>query len=104
MRKRYWVLLGLIALGGIGNLIGSTDTPVTASVRDSAAPARLVVTAPAQLPAAATPAGGAAPQFEASLYVTANSLNLRASPSTAGRVLGSLSRNSVVRVGARQGG
>ncbi|MGV8831924.1 MAG: SH3 domain-containing protein [Devosia sp.] len=71
---------------------------------DSAAPERLVVTAPARLPAAATPAGGAARSFEASLFVTANSLNLRESPSTSARVLGSLSRNSVVRVGERRGG
>ncbi len=32
MRKLYWVVLVLLALGGIGNLIGGTDTPVRGSV------------------------------------------------------------------------
>ncbi|MCS6762089.1 MAG: SH3 domain-containing protein [Candidatus Devosia symbiotica] len=77
---------------------------MTASVRDSAASSSPVVTAPALLLAVATPAGSAAPQFEASLYVTANSLNLRKSSSTLARVLGSLSRNTAACVGERWGG
>ncbi|MGV8856355.1 MAG: SH3 domain-containing protein [Devosia sp.] len=78
--------------------------PLPQRERWDAAPERLSPP-PARLPAAATtPAGGAAPQFEARLLVTANSLNLRESPSTAGRVLGSLTRNSLVRVGERRGG
>ena len=32
MRKRYWVVLAFLALAGLGNLIGGTDTPGRAAV------------------------------------------------------------------------
>lgn len=91
MRKRYWVVLAFLALGGIGNLIGGTDTPVRGSVdAGGAGVGRLEV-----------PATQA---FEATLYVSANSLNLRAGPGAGERVLDSLPRNTVVRAGERRGG
>ncbi|WP_171015872.1 SH3 domain-containing protein [Devosia sp. FKR38] len=92
MRKRYWFVFGIMALAALGNIIGGTDTPGRAAV-DPAGGAGVV---PANV--------AAVPGFEASLYVTANSLNLREGPSTSARVLRSLSRNSVVRVGERRGG
>lgn len=44
------------------------------------------------------------PQFEAVLYVTASSLNLRESPSTSGRVLATLPANTLVQAGERRNG
>ena len=90
MRKRYWVLLAFLALGGIGNLIGGTDTPVRGSVDPG-------VTAIGRMAEPATPG------FEATLYVSASSLNLRAAPGTGERVLASLPRNATVLAGERRG-
>ncbi len=91
MRKRYWVLIGIMVLAGVGNLIGGSDTPVTASVDPGALP----VSVPADVPAT--------PRFDATLFVSANSLNLREAPSTGARVLTSLPRNTQVFVGERRG-
>jgi hypothetical protein len=90
MRKRYWVLMAFLALGGIGNLIGGTDTPVRGSVEPQAG-----ATGPATAPATAG--------FDAVLYVSASSLNLRAAPGTDARVLASLPRNARVLAGERRG-
>lgn len=86
MRKRYWVVLAFLALGGIGNLIGGTDTPVRGSVD-----------------AVGRPTVSAMPGFDATLYVSANSLNLREAPGPGQRVLTSLPRNTAVRAGERRG-
>lgn len=91
MRKRYWVVLAFLALGGLGNLIGGTDTPGRAAV-DPAGSVRAPVSVTA------------APQFDAVLYVTAGSLNLREGPGTGARVLTSLPRNTRVLAGERRGG
>ena len=32
MRKLFWVLAGIMVLAALGNIIGGTDTPVTARV------------------------------------------------------------------------
>lgn len=90
MRKRYWVLLAFLALGGIGNLIGGTDTPVRGSVDvggSGTVPATVVAT----------------PRFDAVLYVSAGSLNLREAPGTDAPVLASLPRNTAVRAGELRG-
>lgn len=92
MRKIVWFVLGLMLLSAMGNFIGGSDTPATASV-----------SAPAGRPGLRS-AGPVVPSFEARLYVTANSLNLRDSPSASGRVLGTLARNSLVQAGAQQDG
>ena len=92
MRKIVWFMVGLMLLSALGNFIGGTDTPVTAAVG---------VPAGSPAPRSVAPM---VPSFEASLYVTASSLNLRAGPSTAARVLGTLARNSLVQAGAQQDG
>lgn len=91
MRKRYWVVLAVMAFAAVGNLIGGTDTPVRGAL-DPAAASRPISDIPA------------APRFDATLFVSANSLNLRASPSTGGAVLASLPRNMQVLAGERRGG
>jgi hypothetical protein len=73
MRKRYWVLIAFLALGGLGNLIGGTDTPVRGSVDSEGA-------------AVGQPTVPVTASFDATLYVTASSLNLRAAPGTDARV------------------
>lgn len=85
------VLLVVMALAAIGNLIGGTDTPVRGALDPS------VTSSPVRsdIPAA--------PRFDATLFVSASSLNLRASPSTNGAVLASLPRNTQVRAGERRG-
>lgn len=90
MRKWYWVLLVLLALGGVGNLIGGTDTPVRGSVD-----ARGTTVGRTVEPLT--------PGFEATLYVSASSLNLRAAPGTGERVVTSLPRNTTVLAGERRG-
>jgi hypothetical protein len=90
MRKLYWVVLALLALGGVGNLIGGTDTPVRGSVEAGASAAGGTTAAVTQ-------------GFDATLYVSASSLNLRAAPGTGERVLASLPRNTPVRAGERRG-
>lgn len=90
MRKRYWVLIAFLALGGLGNLIGGTDTPVRGSV-DTEGSTVGGATAPATI------------AFDAVLYVSASSLNLRAAPGTDARVLASLPRNTRVMAGERRG-
>lgn len=92
MRKRYWVLLAIMVFGGAGNLIGGTDTPGRAAVDPAASPAVVRANIPA------------APRFDATMYVSAGSLNLREAPNTGGRVITSLSRNSQVLVGERRSG
>jgi hypothetical protein len=63
--------------------------------------------------AAVDPAGGSgvvraevpvAPRFDATMYVSASSLNLREAPDTGGRVLTSLPRNTRVLAGERRSG
>ena len=90
MRKRYWVLIAFLALAGLGNLIGGTDTPVRGSV-DSDGAAAERTTAPVTA------------AFDATLYVSASSLNLREAPGTDARVLASLPRNTRVLAGERRG-
>lgn len=90
MRKRYWVLIAFLALGGLGNLIGGTDTPVRGSVDAEGA-------------AVGQPTVPVTASFDATLYVTASSLNLRAAPGTGARVLASLPRNTRVLAGERRG-
>ncbi|WP_332701432.1 SH3 domain-containing protein [Devosia sp.] len=90
MRKLFWVLLGIMVLAALGNLIGGTDTPVTASVNPASGPASVRADVPA------------APRFDATLFVSASSLNLREAPSTDARVLASLKRNTKVLVGERR--
>jgi hypothetical protein len=46
MRKRYWVLLAIMALGGIGNLIGGTDTPARGAVDPAARPGAVQANVP----------------------------------------------------------
>ncbi|MHA6690022.1 SH3 domain-containing protein [Devosia sp. A449] len=88
MRKLFWVLAGLMALGALGNIIGGTDTPVIASTN----------------PAAVQAAIPTAPAFEATMFVSASSLNLREAPTSGARVLTTLPRNTPVRTGERRGG
>lgn len=90
MRKRYWVLIAFLALGGLGNLIGGTDVPVRGSVTSEPVTAGRT-TAPV------------AANFDATLFVSASSLNLRAAPGTGERVLASLPRNTQVLAGERRG-
>lgn len=92
MRKRYWVLLAIMVFGGAGNLIGGTDTPVTASVDRGGGAASVRADIPA------------APRFDATMFVSASSLNLREAPSTGARVLTSLPRNTQVLAGERRSG
>ncbi|KRA50173.1 SH3 domain-containing protein [Devosia sp. Root635] len=92
MRKLFWVLAGIMVLAALGNIIGGTDTPVTARVD----PAGGQAVVRADIPAA--------PRFDATLFVSANSLNLREAPSTSGRVLTSLPRNTRVLAGERRSG
>jgi hypothetical protein len=92
MRKILWFVVGLMLLSALGNFIGGSDTPVTASVG---------VPAGSPAPRSVAPV---VPSFEASLYVTASSLNLGDSPSASGRVLGTLARNRMVQAGAQQDG
>ena len=92
MRKRYWVVLAFLALAGLGNLIGGTDTPGRAAVD----PAGGTASVRADIPAA--------PRFDATLFVSASSLNLREAPTTGGRVLTSLPRNTRVLAGERRSG
>jgi len=92
MRKLFWVLACIMMLAALGNLIGGTDTPVSASVAPVAG---------GSLPQAHMPE---APRFEATLFVSASSLNLRESPSTNGRVLASLKHNTKVQAGERRSG
>jgi hypothetical protein len=75
MRKRYWVLLAIMVLGGVGNLIGGTDTPVRGAVDPAATPGAVQADVPV------------APRFDATLFVSASSLNLREVPSMGARVL-----------------
>lgn len=91
MRKRYWLLLVIMAVAALGNLIGGTDTPVRGALDPAASS-----TALSDIPAA--------PRFDATLFVSANSLNLRAAPSTSGSVLATLPRNTLVLAGERRGG
>lgn len=94
MRKRYWVVVAFLALAGIGNLIGGTDTPVRGSADADAGPAgRAIAPVTAPVP----------PSFDAVLYVSASSLNLRAAPDAAARVLTRLPRNGKVLAGERRG-
>lgn len=81
-----WVFFGIMALAAIGNLIGGTDTPVTARVDPAAV---------------ATPV---APRFDETLFVSASALNLRDAPSSEARVLARLTRNTKVRAGERRNG
>ena len=92
MRKLFWVLAGIMVLAAWGNIIGGTDTPVTARIDpgDGQAVVR------ADIPAA--------PRFDATLFVSASSLNLREAPSPNGRVLTSLQRNTRVLAGERRSG
>lgn len=92
MRKIWVAVIGIMVLSTLGNLIGGTDTPSQASVNPGAvsAPAR------ANVPAA--------PRFDATMYVSASSLNMREAPSTSARVLTSLPRNAPVLAGERQNG
>lgn len=93
MRKLVWVVvLVVMALAAIGNLIGGTDTPV----RGALDPAAGSTSPRRDIPAS--------PRFDATLFVSARSLNLRASPSTDGEVLASLPRNTQVLAGERRGG
>lgn len=92
MRKRYWVFIGFMALAALGNIIGGTDTPVRASVDPAAGPALVRADIPAT------------PRFDATLFVSANSLNLREAPTTSGRVLAALPRNTQVLAGERRSG
>lgn len=78
--------------GGFGNIIGGTDTPVTASVDPGGGQAVVRADIPA------------APRFDATLFVSASSLNLRGAPSMGGHVLMSLPRNTRVLAGERRGG
>jgi hypothetical protein len=92
MRKLWWIVFGFMALAGLGNLIGGIDTPATARVQPASAPTSVPVIVPAT------------PQFDAVMYVAADTLNLRDGPSTSANVLAKLSRNLQVRAGARQNG
>lgn len=92
MRKLFWVFAGIMLLGALGNLIGGTDTPVRASVDPGTGPALVRADVPA------------APRFDATLYVSANSLNLREAPTTGARVLTTLPRNTQVLAGERRSG
>ncbi len=93
MRKLVWVVvLVVMALAAIGNLIGGTDTPVRGALDPAAGSTSLSRDIPAS------------PRFDATLFVSASSLNLRASPSTEGEVLASLPRNTQVLAGERRGG
>lgn len=91
MRKRYWVLLAIMMFGGAGNLIGGTDTSARASIDQRSQPSVVRSALPAT------------PRFDATLFVSANSLNLREGPSTGARVITSLERNTQVLAGERQG-
>ncbi len=92
MRKLWWFLIGIMVLSALGNLIGGTDTPASARVVPASAPASVPVIVPT------------APVFDAVMYVTADTLNLRDGPSTSANVLARLSRNLRVEAGARQNG
>jgi len=92
MRKLFWVLAGIMVLAALGNIVGGTDTPLTARV-DPAGGSGVVG---ADIPAA--------PRFDATLFVSASSLNLREAPSMGGRVLTSLPRNTRVLAGERRSG
>ena len=92
MRNLVWVVFGIMILAGLGNIIGGTDTPVTASVSPAVTPARVQTTVPA------------VPQFDATLFVSANSLNLREGPTTGARVIAGLPRSMQMWAGERQGG
>ncbi|UJW86821.1 SH3 domain-containing protein [Devosia sp. SL43] len=87
MRKRYWVVLAFLALAGLGNLIGGTDMPGQAAVDPAGGSGVVRAEVPAVL------------RFDATMYVSASSLNLREVPSTGGSVLTSLPRNTRVRGG-----
>ena len=89
MRKLFWVLAGIMLLAALGNIIGGTDTPVTASVDPGGGQAVVRADIPA------------APRFDATLFVSAN---LREAPSASGRVLTSLPRNTRVLAGERRSG
>ncbi|WP_332688822.1 SH3 domain-containing protein [Devosia sp.] len=65
---------------------------MTASVNPASGPALVRANIPA------------APRFDATLFVSATSLNLREAPSTGARVLTSLPRNTKVLAGERRGG
>ncbi len=75
MRKRYWVLLAIMMFGGAGDLIGGTDTPGRATVDPAVSPAVVRVDVPA------------APRFDATMVVSASSLNLLMAPSMVGAAL-----------------
>lgn len=93
MRKAFWILLAVVmGIAAIGNLIGGTDTPV----RGALDPSTGEISSRSDIPAS--------PRFDATLFVSASSLNLRASPSSSGTVLTSLPRNTQVRAGERRGG
>lgn len=85
------LLLVVMGLAAIGNLIGGTDTPV----RGALDPAAVNSSVQSDIPAS--------PRFDATLFVSASSLNLRAAPSSNGTVLASLPRNTQVRAGERRG-
>ncbi|WP_323013915.1 SH3 domain-containing protein [Devosia sp.] len=90
MRKLFWVFAGIMMLAALGNIIGGTDTPATASVTPGTQAVRVGVPE--------------APRFDATLYVAASSLNLREAPSTNGRVLASLKHDTKVMAGERRSG
>ena len=92
MRKGFWVLAGLMVLAALGNIIGGTDTPVRGSADPVGGSAVLRTDVPA------------APRFDATLFVSASSLNLREAPSTGARVLNRLPHNTRVLAGERRGG
>lgn len=93
MRKVFWVVaLVVMGLAAIGNLIGGTDTPVRGALDPAAGRNVLQPDIPSS------------PRFDATLFVSASSLNMRASPSTSGTVLASLPRNTQVLAGERRGG
>lgn len=73
MKGRCASVLAIMALGGAGDLTGGTDTPVTASVDPRAGTA----SAPADL--------AATPRFDATMFVSASSLNLREAPTAGAR-------------------
>lgn len=92
MRKLGWVLVGFMIIAAIGNIIGGTDTPATASVQRT----EVVPQTQADIPIS--------PSFETPMFVSASSLNLREAPTTGARVLTTLPRNTQVMAGERRGG
>lgn len=101
-----YFLFGLLVLGGIGQCLKSPsstrDVPRTAisspgatAVRPPAIPAVVAPTAPQSVTAPLASRGR--------FYVTASTLNVRETPSTSGKVLGTLSRGQQLAATGLQG-